>query len=396
MERAAQIGAVVPRIARKTSSSSTNGAEPSSSIEFEYTAPVSAFGSAHRWAVPVCLLATACGARTAIETAGSGLDRDDSGPSADGEATTRPDVARDAESSLLDTSMAYPDTSTGDASTGDTSTADRRDATPLADARADAPIDAGPRDAEPDVFQPPPTCDPAADFIYVLSSPGALYRFEPSSPTSTLIGPIDCLREVQSMAVDRRGIAWVEDTSGLIHTVDTRNGHCLATVLQLPPAFVPSGMAFVSDGPGSATETLYLGGLLALGAVDPSRIALQTVATWTFGPAELTGSPDGRLFALFGRDSPEHIDELDKQTAAVLSRLDLGPRGNSPIAPLAGYGFAYWRNGFWVFGGPFAFRYELSPPAMTATVAMPFSAAGAGVSTCDVPVDASTDAPTRP
>jgi len=328
-----------------------------------------------RWAVVVSVLVAACGARTGIEIAGSATDREDSGRLTDGQ-TAPSDVARDAES-LLDTSIASPDTSTDV----------RQEATSLADARADAPAD-----ARSDIFQPPPTCDPAADFIYVLSSPNSLYRFDPSSRSSTLIGQIDCLTGVESMAVDRQGIAWIEDLSRAIHTVDTRNAHCLSVVLQLTPPFTPSGMAFVSDGPGSATETLYLGGTGALGAVDPRRIAVRPLATWSIGPAELTGSPDGRLFALFALDTPEHIDELDKTTGAVLTRFDIGSGFGSPISRFVGFGFAYWRNGFWVFAGAQAFRYELGSSTLTETVSTPFSAAGAGVSTCDVPVDASADA----
>src|SRR3954463_9307204 len=106
----------------------------------------------------------------------------------------------------------------------------------------DTPPDAGPPpegnlgeagvDAGPDPIQG--ECTDENKQVYVVSTGGTgktLYRFDPPALTFTKIGDIHCPTSADtfSMAVDRKGIAWVEYTDGQIFHVSTVDASCKET-----------------------------------------------------------------------------------------------------------------------------------------------------------------------
>jgi hypothetical protein len=147
------------------------------------------------WAVAVLGGAVAsCGSRTGLFGEGSGVGTTTNGPHTMGEAGT------DATVDVVDTGL---------------------DVIP--------PIDVMPK---PDVDR---TDCPDADatFIYVVTQQQELFSFFPPTLTFKLVGNLVCpvtpgVRPF-SMAVDRRGVAYVLYDDGRLYRVSTATGACTAT-----------------------------------------------------------------------------------------------------------------------------------------------------------------------
>jgi hypothetical protein len=241
-----------------------------------------------------------------------------------------------------------------------------------------------------------PCDDDTKGNIYLLGIDHQIARFNPNTNAVTLIGTPDCPGEdkfsfVYSMAVDRYGVAWVlySETIGL-YRVDLKTLACEKTGFQpCDKNFCRFGMGFVSDGPGSDQETLFVSGNgnaspgVGLARIDTKTFAITPVANYDVSlgsAAELTGTGDGRLFAFFegAAGSPGHVAEIEKTTAHVLSSVTL-----DNVTAAGSFAFAAWGSAFYIMTDNVIHRYD--PATKTATIAnknVGFDVLGAGVSTC--------------
>ncbi|AKU96551.1 hypothetical protein AKJ09_03215 [Labilithrix luteola] len=223
--------------------------------------------------------------------------------------------------------------------------------------------------------------------IYVLTQrPDAIHRFDPATLTFSLVGKLDCPdRNTFSMAVDRRGYAWVLFKSGAIDRVRLSDLQCQEVVLNnVPVNMNVFGMGFAKDD-SSAGESLFLHPYDGLYRVDLSTRGVSWVGKTIF-PAitELTGTGDGKLFGY----SPQTgvISRFDKTTGAALETYRTSAAGNGA------YAFAHWGGDFWTFldlsteeSTPGSTVYRYSPATNETTIAVPgagMSIVGAGSSTC--------------
>lgn len=316
---------------------------------------------ARRRSVAIWLLAVfggavaSCGSRTGLfgEDDGSGITSDG--------GVTRPDasVIRDAS---------------------------RRDVT---DFDAIPPIDATPR---PDVDRR--DCpDADSTYVYLVTSDNQLLSFYPPDLSFQTIGTLACPTPTGSgpfsMAVDRRGIAYVVFTDGRLYRVSTATAACTTTpFVPGQQGFQTFGMGFASDMGGPA-ERLYVsdnesgGQLRGLGWIDTTTFALSFIGPINppLARSELTGTGDGRLFAFSPTTGGSRLFELNKTTGQVTGQT-LVPAGASNDA----FAFAFWGGDFWFFTADASettvTRYRPADGTTTPMTTYPAQIVGAGVSTC--------------
>jgi hypothetical protein len=272
-----------------------------------------------------------------------------------------------------------------------------RDAQAFFDARipdALPPIDAvPPRDANR--LDCP---DADSTLIYVVTTDNELYSFNPPDGAFKFISKIACPAGNDtpfSMAVDRKGVAYVLFTDQRIYRVSTATGACIGT------SFQPNQQGFGNFGMGYATnevgpiETLFVAGTRdqnqtvspGLARIDPTTFALTKVGNFVpdIARAELTGTGDGRLFAFYtkGIDNgpPSYIGEINTTTAQVVAETPFPTvdQGN-------GWAFAFWGGDFYMFtapgGGSDVTRYRPVDNSVKVVASLPTRIVGAGVSTC--------------
>ena len=215
--------------------------------------------------------------------------------------------------------------------------------------------------------------------VYVLATDLFLYRFYPETLKFVRVGQVACPTSAGtfSMAIDRRGTAWVEYTDGRVFAVDTSNGKCRTT------AFVPGQNGFETFGMGYALnddgtgETLYLAGT-GLGALDTKTFQISFLGSLTYGRTELTGR-DKDLFA-FSVGSGV-VAGLDKKTGATKSSYR-----TAAIDERAAFAFAQWGGDFWIFtGDTHSIVTQYAPTEDKSTLAVTDTGmliVGAGSSTC--------------
>jgi len=269
------------------------------------------------------------------------------------------------------------------------------------------------RDTGPDVTPPPIDARPPVDasrldcpdadatLIYLITDTNQLLSFYPTAAAFTLIGNIACPSTSTpfSMAVDRRGTAYVEFQDGNLFKVSTATAACVAT------AYAPNQLNFSSFGMGFSTngagpsETLFIaGGSLGanpgsnpntdLGSIDVKSYTATDVAP--FNPvitdAELTGTGDGRLFAFWSPDqaSETNISEVDKTTGKLIGT---DPLPGSTLG--SAWAFGYWGGNFYTFTEPggtstpsVVTEYNPTTKVQTVIAGYPNAIVGAGVSTC--------------
>lgn len=224
-----------------------------------------------------------------------------------------------------------------------------------------------------------PECAEATKLIYVLGSDRALYRFELPDYRFTRIGTLDCptVSGTFSMAIDRRGVAWVEFMDGRLFAVDTANARCE------PTAFVAGQTGFRTFGMGfarnddDAGETLYVAGA-GLGKLDTSTLQLTFLGSLSLGRTELTGM-DKELFAFsIGTGIVAGLDKTNA-TSKVTYRT-------SATEAESAFAFAHWGGDFWLFTGTGTSKVtRYSPTTDVSTVVMENTGmliVGAGSSTC--------------
>jgi hypothetical protein len=228
-------------------------------------------------------------------------------------------------------------------------------------------------------------CSQETKQIYVVATDKVLYRFYPETLTFVRIGPLGCPTTAGtfSMAIDRRGTAWVEYTDGRLYAVNTSDGSCKPTAF-MPgqTGFTTFGMGYAKNGDSINGETLYVAGA-GLAALDTKTFQLKFLGSLTFGRTELTGL-DTSLYA-FSVGSGV-IAGLNKVSGATESTY----RTSATDAENA-FAFAQWGGDFWLFtGSTTSIVTQYSPITDVSTVAVANTGmliVGAGSSTC---------APTKP
>ncbi len=271
--------------------------------------------------------------------------------------------------------------------------------------------DAGRPPAEPDAASlvpeaapgSPPTaaCATGAELVYVASEERNLYAFDPRTVAFTPLGSIDCAQGeyVNSMAIDRDAVAWINFGDGSLWKADTQHPGCTKT------GFLPNqggvglfGMGFAARTAGGTDDLLFIDDLSGggLGYIDRSTMTLQRFGPFSGALAnrdcELTGTADARLFGFF-TGSP-----LGDAGAASVVALDPASEGALSQWPLTGvdtgsdWAFAAWGGDFYLFT---ADKYDEADPFTTVTRFRPsdgsltvlaqnigFRVVGAGSSTC--------------
>lgn len=267
----------------------------------------------------------------------------------------------------------------------------------------------------------------AGKYIYVISDQNELYTFDPTQAPATTaftdLGPINCPGEptpppdnggVNSMAVDRQAIAWINFNDGNLFKVDTTQTSlpCSATNFsEGNTGFTPQlGMGFATVSSTNTSETLYVsdnggpGGAcmsttpgpgcmgLGLGSINQTTMTLGAIGPYTSTVAgynaELSGTGDGILYGFF-TTTPSTLGTIDPKSGAVTDIIPLPSVNNS----VGGYAFSFWGGDFWIYT---AFPTDADPNATTSVthyvsadggvgVVMPdigFTIVGAGASTC--------------
>ena len=280
---------------------------------------------------------------------------------------------------------------------------------PLNDAGSDGPrFDSGRDgpigDALPPIDARPPQdvvrndCpDADATLVYVVTTEQELFSFFPTDGSFKFIGNLVCPAPAGetpfSMAVDRKGVAYVMFTDEHLYRVSTLNAACVQTpFLPRQSNFGLFGMGFATDTLGPS-ETLYVAGdarnnsSAGLARIDVTKFKLTPVGNFspTIDRAELTGTGDGRLFAFYtkGNDSPpSFIGEIATGTAKVIAenRFDTVDQGQ-------GWAFAFWGGDFYMFTAPDGVsstvtRFRLTDNSVTVVGNLATRIVGAGVSTC--------------
>ncbi len=262
------------------------------------------------------------------------------------------------------------------------------------------PIDVAPK---PDVNRN--DCpDAAATLIYVITKEYDLFSFNPPTGAFGRIGAIRCPNTAAddkpfSMAVDRKGVAFVLFDSGQIFRVSNVSAACTATPF-VPGAagFLKFGMGFASDSTGPA-ESLYVasdeqsstgtGAPSRIGKIDMTKFVLTSIGVFDdrVTNAELTGTGDGRLFAFYStgpnlQTSPTAIGEVDKTTGRLIAQTPL------PTVRLGGHwAFGFWGGDFYTFTGLISAgtdvtRVRPSDGSVVVVGHLGEDIVGAGVSTC--------------
>jgi hypothetical protein len=223
-----------------------------------------------------------------------------------------------------------------------------------------------------------------------------IYAFDPPSATFTAHGVLACEDADQafSMAVDRKGVAFVEfqplalGGAGHLYRVDTKNGACTPTAYKPDPSFDRFGMGYAANTK-NAGETLYLAsGDGVLAKLDTKTFERTEVGPFSeaLGEAELTGTADGRLYAfgLVMTSMPfvAHLAEIDPKTAEVISD-HVVPVGQETTA----WAFANWGEDFYFFTtkngvNSVVTQYDPTAHLFNHVATAPGKIVGSGVSTC--------------
>ncbi len=242
-------------------------------------------------------------------------------------------------------------------------------------------------DQEAGAPEPLRDCSAENKLIYALSQTGnELFRFDPEALTFTSIGRLRCATSAKtfSMAVDRRGTAWVEYDDGRIFRVSTTDASCEPTSYRPGQHdFLNFGMGFAKDEgtpDGTVSETLYIAGETALGRLNTATMEISLVGSSNPGLGELTGTGAGTLYAFL--ESGNRLVRLDKVSGDILETY----RPDVTIGQA--WAFAQWGGDFWLFTAPFGRRSSVtrySPTTDTSTVVIEDTGMviiGAGSSTC--------------
>jgi hypothetical protein len=236
------------------------------------------------------------------------------------------------------------------------------------------------------------------ELIYVVDENNNLSSFDPRKlpgPPFHLVGRLACEPSSRpfSMAVDRKGVAWVLYESGNVYRVSIIDASCSQLAYRAgPDAPALFGMGFVTDGANATAESLYVAAnddsralaRLDTGARPPRWQPIATLRAGQVRNPELTGTADGRLFGYFPEGGVGFVQEIDRQSGATVGR-------RLPLGTLAGetshYAFAHWGGVFYVFattdGNSAVHAVNRKTGAYQRVLDhLPQRIVGAGVSTC--------------
>lgn len=255
-------------------------------------------------------------------------------------------------------------------------------------------------------------CTERAKSIFLLGDNSQLFVYHPIENSFEELPKYDCdfpeKNQVHSLGVDRNSVAWVQlRPSGDIFRVETLNGNKCTHSGNVPgqAGITNAGMSFVEHPLDGRCEQLYLhsaegdewferpdAGFLAV--LNPEGSQSKQIGTINFNGGELTGTADGRLFALAGVPDAKLI-EYNPKTAKVIKQVKL------PDVDTSGaFAFAFWGGDFYFFTDTFANKdgafvltskvtkldYDGSGELSEHLEATPRRIVGAGVSIC-APLD---------
>lgn len=236
-----------------------------------------------------------------------------------------------------------------------------------------------------------------AELIYVVDSQNALFSFDPRKlPGNALhmIGRLRCTGSStpNSMAVDRKGVAWIGYQNGKIYRASIINAKCDSKGWKPKGnATRVFGMGYVTKGPRTEEELLFVAG-----GVDDPGFSFATVdteeKTWNdigtlsiHGHPELTGTSEGRLYAYYPTPGRGFVQEVDRATGKMIGPVWKIPSNGDEVSS---YAFAHYGGVFYVFTTPlFGTSSIHAVHQKTGKVELVdgntgYEIVGAGVSTC--------------
>jgi hypothetical protein len=256
---------------------------------------------------------------------------------------------------------------------------------------------------------PEDACTEASKLVYVVSQERSLYSFAPNTLKFEKIGPLDCPAKggasASSMAVDRKGTAWVGYSDGTLFKVSTKDASCTATSFAVNQhGFERFGMAFATNGADTTDETLFVSGVVAVedasglhfegkgfGKLDLGTLQISLLGDYSGAlakqGAELTGTGDGRLYGFFTTEPAATLAQIDRAAGATSDEKTLGAvdTGNA-------FAFSFWGGDFWFYTAESSASStpskvtRLNTQTGELSVVVPnvgnFHIVGAGVSTC--------------
>jgi len=246
-----------------------------------------------------------------------------------------------------------------------------------------------------DVPVPTDCPDAGSTLIYVLGAGNELYSFYPPTLGFKQIGVVNCTNTETpfSMAVNRLGVAYSVFSQGGLYQISTSNAACKPTTYkpnQLGWSTFGMGYASAPDGGDQlfVIEVDFSQPSKGLGTIDTTKMLLSQIGT--FQPdltpeCELTGTGDGRLFALCLSNASNDgvLAQIDQQTAKIVGEDTLPGLGGSNQA----LAFAFWGGDFWIFTSSqpqltVVSRYDPIAKTLTKETTLAAQIVGAGVSTC--------------
>lgn len=270
------------------------------------------------------------------------------------------------------------------------------------DARADADADAPVEDALPPIdatklldADRTDCVDPNSTLVYLVTESHALFSFDPSSRVFRRIGSLACpgtTADPFSMAVDRKGVAYVLFSDGQLFRASTKTGSCVSANYPVGQKnFATFGMGFASDQ-GGPSETLYVAGdgrqnhAKGLARIDVLTRILTPIGEFApaIDQAELTGTGDGHLYAFYTKATApgSFIGDINKLNGHVSGEAPL------PTVELgSAWAFAAWGGDFYTFTAPnlgsSVTRVSIKDGSVTPWTTLDNErVVGAGVSTC--------------
>lgn len=192
------------------------------------------------------------------------------------------------------------------------------------------------------------------------------------------------------MAVQSDGTAWALYTDGNLYTFDTNTALCQETsFLAEQTETTLFGMNFVRDQ-SSDTERLYITSdssnpPFRLATIDVDSLEISMISSYESinARAELTSTPDGRLFGLF-EGAPFIIAELNRTDGQILSQTSQNLIQYASDS--SHFAFAAYSSNFFLFVGNGSstdiFLYDSTRQTTIQQTRISYGIVGAGFSTC--------------
>jgi hypothetical protein len=287
---------------------------------------------------------------------------------------------------------------------------------------APAPVPAPPPMKDIDDIEPPSasagdwstskTCAVQdAELVYVIDSRANLLSFDPRKLPDNplhLVGRLRCTGQStpNSMAIDRKGVAWIGYQNGKIYRASIVDAKCDKQ------GWVPRGdttrvfgMGYVTKGPRTEEELLFVAG-----GIDDPKFTLATIDTeqksWDpigrlaiHGHPELTGTSEGKLYAYYPTPGRGFVQEIDRANATPIGPVWKLPTNGGVVDS---YAFAHYGGVFYVFttvdGGMSSVHAIDKNTGKVKLVAndLGYEIVGAGVSTCAPLLEQPPNAPAAP